>query len=89
MNEIDVDERDDEILIINEEVWNLLAAEVTFEDYLNCGTDIKTSELRTMDELIENKLYAANLNDDEECKEIISPSFKYEMDCIKRTYFLL
>ncbi|GBL77293.1 hypothetical protein AVEN_41738-1 [Araneus ventricosus] len=54
--------------------------------YLNCDKDTKNSKLFTIDELIEDVLYGANLSDDE---DVIPPFFKDSMDCIEklRTYF--
>lgn len=90
-DENDINESDDETVIMDEEDWNLLRADITFEEYVNCDTDIITSELFTIDELIENTLPEANLSDDEEdCEEVIPPSFKDAMDCIEklRNYFV-
>ncbi|GBN52634.1 hypothetical protein AVEN_26879-1, partial [Araneus ventricosus] len=40
IDENDVDERNDEIVIMDEEEWNLPRAAITFEEYMmNCGTD--------------------------------------------------
>lgn len=36
-------------------------AEITFEKYVNCDTDIITSELFTIHELLKDKLSGANL----------------------------
>lgn len=50
-----------------------------------------TSGLCTVDDLIDEKLSAANLsNDEEECEEITLPSSKDAIDCIEklRAYFL-
>lgn len=90
-DENDVDESDDDTIIMDEDDWNLLRAETTFEEYLNCDIDIMTSELCTVDQLIENKLSGANLSDDEdECDEVSSPSFQDALDSIEklRTYFV-
>lgn len=37
-----------------DEDWNRLAAEITFEKYVNCDADSMTLELYTTEELIEN-----------------------------------
>lgn len=57
---------------------------------MDCDADVMTSELFTIDDIIEDKLYDANLNDDEEGEEIIPPSFKDAMDFIQklRTYLI-
>ena len=39
---------------IDEEDWNLLRTEITFEVYINCDIDIMTSELCTADDLAKN-----------------------------------
>lgn len=85
------DESDDETIIIDEEDWNLLRAEITFEEYVNCDIDIMTSELCTVDQLIENKLSGDKVSEDEdECEEVTPPSFQDAMDSIEklRTYFV-
>ena len=64
-------------MIVDEKNWNLLRAEITFEEYVNCDTDIMTLEFCAVDYLIDNKLMSANLSDNEkECEEIGQPSFK-------------
>lgn len=50
---------------------------MAFEEYVIWDADIMTSELFTVDELIEDKLSGANLSDDEEeYQEVIPPLFK-------------
>ena len=54
-----------------------LKTETTFEEYVNCDIDIMTSELCTVDKLIDDKLMGANFSDDEdEYEEIYLLSFK-------------
>ena len=89
-DENDIEESDDETIIMDKEDWNLLRAESTFEEYVNCDLDIMTSELCTIDQLIENKLSGIDSSDNEdECEEVIPPSFQDVMDSIEklRTYF--
>lgn len=72
--------------MITDEDWNPLEAWINFDEYMKCDTDIMTSKLLPIDELvIENKLWSATSSDDDEekCEEMISPSFKHEMDCFK------
>ncbi|GBM81852.1 hypothetical protein AVEN_48742-1 [Araneus ventricosus] len=48
---------------------------------VNCDKDNLTSKSLTIDELIEGKMSNANLSDEEkECEEVISFSFKDAMD---------
>lgn len=42
------------------EDWNLLKTEITFQECVNCNTEIMTSELFTFDESIEDKLSGTN-----------------------------
>ena len=68
---------------LDEEDWSLLITEIIFEEYVNCDIDIMTSELCTFDELMDDKLMGANLNDDEEeYGDIRLPSFKDAVDYI-------
>ena len=77
----------------SEKFGNFLSerAEITFKEYVNCDIDVMTSELCTVDDLIDDKLLVANLSDDEEeCEEVSPPSFKDAIDSIEklRTYFV-
>ena len=70
---------------MDEEDWNLLKTEITFEEYVNCDINIVTSELCTVDDLIDDNLIGANLSDDnEEYEEISPPSFKDVINYIEK-----
>ena len=60
-DENDIDERDDETVIMSEKHWNLENREHFQCIYVNCDIDIMTSELCTVDDLIDDKLLGANL----------------------------
>ncbi|GBL97638.1 hypothetical protein AVEN_49143-1 [Araneus ventricosus] len=86
-DENNVCERDAKTVVIDVEDWNILRAEIILQEYENCNTDNMISELFTIDELIEDKLSDANLNDGEECEEVIPPSFNGARYCIEKLQF--
>ncbi|XP_042898736.1 tigger transposable element-derived protein 6-like [Parasteatoda tepidariorum] len=85
------DVRDDDT-IIYEDDWNLLAAEATFDEYMDCDEDVVTSAIFTVDELIQNTQSEphSDSEDDVECQQIVPPTFQDAMNSIEtlRTYFL-
>lgn len=81
IEENDVNKRNDEGCNIPNYI--LRREKIPFKEYVNCDPGIVTSELIIINELIEDKSSDANLiNDEEEC-EVVSPSFKDEWTPLK------
>ena len=53
-NELNEVNDDDDDTIINEDNWNLLRAEATFNDYVDCNKDVITSAICSVDKLYQN-----------------------------------
>lgn len=50
----------------DDEDWNLVRADIILQKYANCNTDIRSSELFSTNELIQENLSGATVSDDEE-----------------------
>ena len=76
-NEGDDVSDDDECTIITEDDWNLLRAETTFDEYINCDEGVITSAICSVDELIQNSQSElhSDSEDDEECQGIVFSFF--------------
>lgn len=62
----------------------MMKTEVTFKKYVTCDTNLMTSELFTIDELIGKRLSVTSLSGDEEERgEVILASFKDKLNCME------
>ena len=80
---------DEDTLILDEEYWKSLQTSISFKEYVKCDDEIVSSELCTIDELIEEN-FQDDSNDEDDREKLISTSFNEALRSVVtlRKYFM-